>query len=131
MIAIGLGKQRGADTSTARGSRRFAELIPTVAPIQPAQAPIPFGLALVENGYARLARIEAVPAASHGRSGAEAAGRGGAPSSRGCPRALDVLVIDRIGKDISGLGMDSNVVGRYYTGPTGRRRSSSGSSSAT
>jgi hypothetical protein len=33
---------------------------------------------------------------------------------------LDVLVIDRIGKDISGLGMDSNVVGRYYTGPTGR-----------
>jgi hypothetical protein len=33
---------------------------------------------------------------------------------------LDVLIIDRIGKDISGLGMDSNVVGRYYTGPTGR-----------
>ena len=28
-------------------------------------------------------------------------------------------MIDRIGKDISGLGMDSNVVGRYYTGPTG------------
>ena len=29
-------------------------------------------------------------------------------------------MIDRIGKDISGLGMDSNVVGRYYSGPTGR-----------
>ena len=40
---------------------------------------------------------------------------------RGCRSAeLDVLVIDRIGKDISGLGMDSNVVGRYYSGPTGR-----------
>jgi hypothetical protein len=34
--------------------------------------------------------------------------------------ALDVLILDRIGKDVSGLGMDSNVVGRYYTGPTGR-----------
>jgi hypothetical protein len=33
--------------------------------------------------------------------------------------AIDVLVLDAIGKDISGLGMDSNVVGRYYTGPTG------------
>jgi len=32
---------------------------------------------------------------------------------------IDVLVLDFIGKDISGLGMDSNVVGRYYTGPTG------------
>jgi len=33
--------------------------------------------------------------------------------------SIDVLVLDYIGKDISGLGMDSNVVGRYYTGPTG------------
>jgi hypothetical protein len=32
---------------------------------------------------------------------------------------IDVLVLDFIGKDISGLGMDSNVVGRYYTGQTG------------
>ncbi len=32
---------------------------------------------------------------------------------------IDVLVLDAIGKDISGLGMDSNVVGRYYAGPTG------------
>ena len=28
-------------------------------------------------------------------------------------------LLDYIGKDISGLGMDSNVVGRYYDGPTG------------
>ena len=33
--------------------------------------------------------------------------------------AIDVLVLDFIGKDISGLGMDPNVVGRYYSGPTG------------
>jgi len=35
-------------------------------------------------------------------------------------KSIDVLVLDRIGKDVSGLGMDSNVVGRYYAGPTGR-----------
>jgi hypothetical protein len=32
---------------------------------------------------------------------------------------MDVLVLDEIGKDVSGLGMDSNVVGRYYLGPSG------------
>jgi hypothetical protein len=32
---------------------------------------------------------------------------------------IDVLIVDEIGKDVSGIGMDSNVVGRYYNGPTG------------
>jgi hypothetical protein len=32
---------------------------------------------------------------------------------------IDVLILDELGKDISGLGMDSNVVGRYYSGLTG------------
>src|SRR5690606_736782 len=31
-------------------------------------------------------------------------------------KALDVLIIDRIGKDISGIGADTNVVNRYYDG---------------
>jgi hypothetical protein len=120
MIAIGLGKQKGADTFHGRGFDAFAELIPTVAAFTLAHAPIPFGLALVENGYARLRRIEAVPAATMDSRERELRDEADDLLARLPFEQLDVLVIDRIGKDISGLGMDSNVVGRYYSGPTGR-----------
>lgn len=120
MIAIGLGKQLGADTFHARGFDTFAELIPKVARFSLGSAPIPFGLALVENGYARLVRIEAIAAAAIERREQELKLEADAYLARLPFASLDVLVIDRIGKDISGLGMDSNVVGRYYNGPTGR-----------
>jgi hypothetical protein len=120
MIAIGLAKQRGADTFHARGFDAFAELIPAVAAFTLAKAPIPFGLALVENGYARLRHIEALAAANMDRRERELRNEADALLARLPFDELDVLVLDRIGKDISGLGMDSNVVGRYYSGPTGR-----------
>jgi uncharacterized protein (DUF362 family) len=120
MISIGLGKQRGADTFHGEGFATFAELIPAVAEYTIARENIPFGLALVENGYARLRRIEAVPAATMYARECELRDEADSFLARLPMAELDVLVIDRIGKDISGLGMDSNVVGRYYTGPTGR-----------
>jgi hypothetical protein len=120
MIAIGLGKQRGADAFHGQGFSTFAELIPAVAELTLAQMNIPFGLALVENGYARLRRIEAVPAAGMFARERELRDEADRQLARLPITELDVLIIDRIGKDISGLGMDSNVVGRYYTGPTGQ-----------
>lgn len=120
MIAIGLGKQHGADTFHSRGFDSFAVLIPKVATFSLGHAPIPFGIALVENGYARLVRIEAIAAPDIERRERELKLEADAFLARLPFASLDVLVIDRIGKDISGLGMDSNVVGRYYGGPTGR-----------
>ncbi len=120
MIAIGLGKQRGADTFHREGFATFAELIPAVAAHTLAAAPIPFGLALIENGFARLRRIEAVPAAGMYEREQALLAEADGYLARLPIAALDVLILDQIGKDISGLGMDSNVVGRYYTGPTGR-----------
>ena len=66
MIAIGLGKQKGADTFHRQGFATFHELIPAVAEFTLASVDIPFGLALVENGHARLGRVEAVPPAHAG-----------------------------------------------------------------
>ena len=120
MIAIGLGKQRGADTFHSEGFATFAELIPAVAEHIVGRMPIPFGIALVENGYARLRQVELVPADRMYAREQELRDEADAHLARLPIVELDVLVIDRIGKDISGLGMDSNVVGRYYTGPTGR-----------
>lgn len=120
MIAIGLGKQKGADTFHAQGFDTFAELIPKVAAFTLARAPIPFGLALVENGYARLRRIEAVRSTEMDARERILRNEADDYLARLPFAELDVLVLDQIGKDISGLGMDSNVVGRYYSGPTGR-----------
>jgi hypothetical protein len=118
MIAIGLGKQKGADTFHSQGFAVFHELIPAVATYTLARAPIPFGLALVENGHARLLHVEAVPAERIATREPELLVMATEALARIPLRAIDVLVIDEIGKDISGLGMDSNVVGRYYSGPT-------------
>jgi hypothetical protein len=119
MIAIGLGKQKGADTLHRQGFATFHELIPAVGLHTLAHAPIPFGVALVENGYARLVLVEAVVADRIPERERELLAIARAAMARLPLDAIDVLVLDAIGKDISGLGMDSNVVGRYYAGPTG------------
>jgi hypothetical protein len=119
MIAIGLGKQRGADVFHRQGYDVFDELIPAVAEYALARAPIPFGVALVENGLGRLRQVEAVPAARMAIREAELLVLATASLARLPLDRIDVLVLDEIGKDISGLGMDSNVVGRWFAGPTG------------
>ena len=119
MIAIGLGKQKGADTFHRQGFATFHELIPEVAEFTVSKVNIPFGLALVENGYARLWQIEAVPSDRMAVRERELLVAARDRMARLPIDVMDVLVLDYIGKDISGLGMDSNVVGRYYKGPTG------------
>jgi hypothetical protein len=119
MIAIGLGKQKGADTFHRQGFATFHELIPEVSEFTTSKVNIPFGLALVENGHARLWRIEAVPSDRIWDRERELLVMARDRMARLPIDSIDVLVLDYIGKDISGLGMDSNVVGRYYKGPTG------------
>ena len=119
MIAIGLGKQKGADTFHGQGFAVFHRLIPAVGRHTLSKVNIPFGLALVENAHARLAQIEAVPSDRIWEREQELLKEARAKMARLPVAEVDVLILDYIGKDISGLGMDSNVVGRYYTGPTG------------
>ncbi len=116
MIAIGLGKQHGAEYFHFQGMDEFHHLIPTVAQFTLSQVNIPFGIAVIENGYGNLAQAEAVPAARIYereqellRIARERMGR--LPGER-----IDVLIVDRIGKDISGDGADPNVINRDVAG---------------
>jgi hypothetical protein len=113
MMTIGLGKQRGADTLHAEGMDRFGVLLPAAARVIMETQPIAFGLGIVENGYDEPARIEAVlPAGLEAREEEllEEA-RSLMPS---LPfESLHVLVIQAIGKNISGSGLDPNVAGRF------------------
>jgi hypothetical protein len=116
MIAIGLGKQKGADFFHSQGMAEFHHLIPAVANFTLTRVNIPFGLAVIENGYGCLAQVEAVPAARIWdreqellRVARERLGR--LPGDR-----IDVLLVDRIGKDVSGDGADPNVINRDVAG---------------
>lgn len=117
MITIGFGKQLGADTYHQRGFACFPTLVPDAAEWLLVRLPIPFGIALVENGEGKLAHIEAVPRqgwVEHEQRLLQEARR---RMARLLGERIDVLIIDQIGKDISGIGADTNVVNRYYNGP--------------
>jgi hypothetical protein len=119
MIAIGLGKQAGAAVCHARGFGHMARMVPALAEVALARVPIRFGLAVLENAYDQPYKLVVVPAqrilADEPALLDEA--------RRAMPRipfdSLDVLVIDEIGKNISGDGADPNITGRYATPDAG------------
>lgn len=114
MIAIGLGKQKGAETCHQLGMERMFDNLVALGKAGLSTGKILFGIALVENAYHETCRVEAIPA--HHILEQEAVLQ--AEAKRLEPRILfdrlDVLVIDEIGKNISGTGFDNNVVGRYH-----------------
>jgi len=113
MCAIGLGKQAGARHMHARGPAGLRDRIPAGARLLAERGLLLGGLAIVENQRDQTAFVR-------GLTGAEVGGDAEAAlldDARGLmPRIpfddLDVLVIDRIGKDVSGAGIDTNVVAR-------------------
>jgi hypothetical protein len=110
MLAIGLGKQRGAETNHARG---LAETIPAVAAVILRTGKVALGVGLVENAYHRLHTIRAT-----GPDGFHTADRELLTLANGLlPRVpfdeLDLLIVDELGKNVSGSGMDYNVVGMW------------------
>jgi hypothetical protein len=116
MITIGLGKQKGAESCHAYGFGVAAEFIPAMARITLAKAPILFGVATVENAYDRIAKIVAMPAGELIETDAALLPEAKAAMARICfDDPIDVLIIDQIGKDISGDGADPNIMGRYPT----------------
>jgi hypothetical protein len=77
-----------------------------------AHAPIAFGLAVVENGFDETALVEATLPADFEPVEEKLLVNAKAWLARLPFHTADVLIIDEIGKEISGSGMDTNVVGR-------------------
>jgi hypothetical protein len=77
--------------------------------------PIVFGVALVENAYDETCRVEVLPIDTVETREPELLEEAKAHLPKILFAQLDVLVIDYIGKNISGDGMDPNVTGRYPT----------------
>ena len=112
MIAVGLGKDKGAAAIHGHGISGLVSLIPEFADIVLRSGKVLFGVGVVENARHKAARIKALLPGEMAEEEAKLLleARDLMP---GLPvDACDLLLLDRMGKDISGPGMDSAVTGR-------------------
>ncbi len=112
MLAVGLGRAPGADSVHRLGADQMAQAIPSIAAHILSHAPIWGCLAIVENGYDEPALIQGVPAEhipAEERKLLQIA-KGYMPSIP--VRDIDLCMIGEMGKNYSGTGVDTNVVGR-------------------
>lgn len=113
MAIVGLGNRAGARTIHQEAMRRpFEKIVNDAIPLLIDQTPICFGLGLVENSRKKLAALRAVGASDFATADAELLVLAEEWIARLPFGRIDLLVVDRIGKEISGTGMDTNVIGR-------------------
>ncbi len=115
MLAIGLGKHDGAEATHLLRYENMAENLVSVGTFALEHLPVLAGVATLENAYGQLAEV-------HVLRPDEIISREPGLLQRArdlMPRlyldTIDVLIIREIGKQISGTGMDTNIVGRYHT----------------
>ncbi|HEY1294914.1 MAG TPA: DUF2088 domain-containing protein [Chloroflexota bacterium] len=116
ICAIGLGKQRGAQAIHSYGTRGLVELMPRAARcIIDKTEKILGGLAILENPREETADLQFIEPEGIGLDVEEALQVRARSLIGVLPfEALDVLIVDQMGKNISGTGMDTNVLGRMF-----------------
>jgi hypothetical protein len=114
MMAIGLGKQKGAETIHWYQSEGYHRLLPLAAKMIMKKAPILLGLAVVENAYHEIAIVKALGPDEIEEEEMKLLEKAKELLARLPFKEIDVLIVEEIGKDISGMGMDTNVTGRFW-----------------
>jgi len=113
MAVIGVGKQRGANAAhIAALDSSFREVIPERTEILLEAVPIVGGVAVIENAEERTAEVHGVGADELLEREPELLERSAELFPELPVDQLDLLVLDEVGKNVSGTGMDTNVVGR-------------------
>ncbi|WP_437833625.1 lactate racemase domain-containing protein (plasmid) [Niallia taxi] len=115
MISIGLGKQKGAEACHQMGFKHMAENVPAMAKVIMEKTPFLFGVATVENAFDKIAIVEVLTPDEVIAKEPDLQKKAKSLLPKLFFDQLDVLVIDEIGKNISGDGMDPNITGRYPT----------------
>jgi hypothetical protein len=115
MLCVGIGKHQGAlawhNFALKHG---FFELLSAMGELVIEKSNYRFGIAVVENAHDRTIAIEAVPASRTSERETALLEMAKANFPRLPIREADVLIIETIGKEVSGAGMDPNVTGRGY-----------------
>jgi hypothetical protein len=115
MLVIGMGKQKGAKMAHDWAvDWSLRNMLPEITGQLLAALPVAGGVAIVEDEHDDTTLVEGVPASGFLKRERELLEM----AERRMPKLpfaeLDVLVVDRIGKDVSGQGMDTNVTGRRH-----------------
>jgi hypothetical protein len=108
MLAVGCGKHTGALNMHKYG---LAETIVPAAEIILRKIPVLFGVAIVENALEQAQTLRFTPPVRFVETDRELLVAARANMPRIPVDHLDVLIVDEMGKDISGVGMDPNVIG--------------------
>lgn len=112
MLVIGLGNQKGCSSIHEEDPEAFAETIEAAARIIIQKMPVGFGVAIMENAYDETTHIEAIPRECFVEREKELVKH--TKENMPCIQieAADVIVVDEIGKNVSGAGFDPNILGR-------------------
>ena len=119
MLVVGLGKHHGALAAHNLGFDRFGEILPTAATLSLSKLPILAGIGILENAYGKLAGLDILHSSEIVSREPELLKNAKQLMGRLLVDPVDVLIIDEIGKDISGGGLDANVTGRSPWGLPG------------
>lgn len=112
MIAIGIAKHTGASTFHMQGFSQFRERVPEAAETFLNCAPVAFGVGIVQNAYDDICTIRVAEPQDIMQMDRENLLIAKERLAKFKFDDIDVLVLDEIGKNISGYGHDPNVTGR-------------------
>lgn len=119
MLTIGLAKHKGAVALHDHGFAKFHDILPAAAEKLLERLPILFGMAILENAFDDLMDIEVIATQQILSREKELLEVAKVSIGRLQLQDIDVLIVDEIGKNISGEGMDPNVTGRPGSGLPG------------
>jgi hypothetical protein len=113
ILTVGLGKSAGAAEFHRRAVRSGFGIIEEAAGIVLKVRKVLAGMALLEDGFGKLGEIEVLSPETLIQREKRLLEKAYAHMARIQLDHIDVLIVDKMGKDISGIGMDSNVTGRH------------------
>lgn len=115
MMAIGLAKRKGADMTHSLRYENMAENLVEVGTIALQNLNIICGVASIENGYNEVADVFVLKKDEILEEEPKILEKSKKLMSRIYLDDIDVLIVNEIGKNISGTGVDTNIVGRFHT----------------
>ena len=112
MLAIGIAKHKGASLFHMKGFASFPDRIPQVCDVFLDKAPVAFGVGIVQNAYDEISEIEIMEKEFILEKDAELLEIAKSKIAKFKFPSIDVLIIDEIGKNVSGNGHDPNITAR-------------------
>lgn len=115
MLAVGLGKQQGAQAVHAQGMGKIGQNVEAYGRCALENTPVLFAVASIENAYDETARIAVVPKGDILSTEPQLLREAFDNMPRLIVGSCDVLIVDEIGKNYSGSGVDPNICGTFST----------------